>query len=165
VAAVGVLAALAVGDALRSQSPSPVAGTASTTTAGSPPTSTEELAFSPRQALMHEIEEIGNRWAELFAAGGTRRDCFQMLPEVCERVECVRVEGIIVVPGTKRNCTPAAPAFRESFEGATVQEIVIRKGYLAMVTFSNGHVVEFMGDGGTWSVRRLGDDVPRKFVD
>ena len=58
---------------------------------------------------------------------------------------------------------PLTFAFRRSFDAATVEDIVIRKGYLAAVTFSNGEGVEFMGDGGTWRVRRLGEDVPRKF--
>jgi hypothetical protein len=161
VAAVGLVGALAIGDALRSGRSSSAAGTSPLTTTERPSISTEqEIFLPPTVARKQAIKRIGNRWAELFAAGGTQGSCFQMTQPACERINCVRVGGIEI-----RNCTLPTLAFRRSFLDATVEDIVVRQGWQAAVWFSNGEVVEFMGDGGTWRVRRLGEDVPRKFAE
>jgi len=162
-AAVGILVALAVADALRPGSPSAAGTSPRTTTERAPSISTEQEISRPTTstaARKQVIRQIGNRWAELFAAGRAQSGCFQMTQPACERVDCVHVGGAKV-----KNCEPLATAFQRSFEASTVQDIVIRKGYLAAVTFSNGEVVEFLGDGGTWRVSRLGEDVPSKFFD
>ncbi len=156
VAGLGVLTALAVADALRSGESSRLSATASSGTESGSPTF---AATPPRLPAEEEIERIGNSWAPLFAAGNTA-GCFHMMQPACERIACVHVGGSKVP-----NCTPLTPAFMRSFREATVEEVVIRKGYRAMATFSNGGLVEFFGDGGTWRVRRLGEDVDRKFFE
>jgi hypothetical protein len=45
--------------------------------------------------------------------------------------------------------------FRASFDGATVVDIGFRNGHDAAATFSNGVLVEFWGDGGTWTVKQV----------
>jgi hypothetical protein len=55
-------------------------------------------------------------------------------------------------------------AFRRSFEDATVVDIVI-KGHRAAARFSNGEVVRFWGDGGTWLVHKIGEDAGRGFFE
>jgi hypothetical protein len=63
-----------------------------------------------------------------------------------------------------RNCTPPTSAFRNSFFGATVQAVEIR-GQRAAARFSNGEVVELYGDGGTWSIHRLGRNAGHEFFE
>jgi hypothetical protein len=161
VAAVALVVALAVADALRSgRSSSRADTTPLTTTEPAPSLSTEEEFFlpsglSPRQ----EIKRIGNRWAQLFALR-RQGSCFYMTQPVCERIDCVRAGGFRI-----KNCEPLTWTFRRSFEGATVEDIVMKNDWRAAATFSNGQVVEFMGDGGTWWIRRLGEDVSRKFFE
>jgi hypothetical protein len=130
-ATVGVLAALAVVDALRS-SPAPSAATTPPTkTHLGPPTSTTLFAFGSRKGA---IEDIGNTWAQLYAADD---------PKACSYMG----EGLCALK--------PLPKFRASFEGATVQDIGFRNGHDAGATFSNGITVEFWGDGGTWTIIKL----------
>jgi hypothetical protein len=132
VAALGVLAALAVADALRSSpAPSAAATIPPTKTHLGPPTSTTLFAFGSRKG---DIEEIGNTWAQLYAAGDPKA-CSYMGQGLC---------------GFK-----PLPRFRASFEGATVQDIGFLNDHDAGAMFSNGIVVEFFGDGDTWTVIKL----------
>ena len=128
-ATLGVLAALAVVDALRSSpAPSAAATTPPTKTHLGPPTSTTLFAFGSRKG---DIEDIGNTWALLYARGD---------PEACRYMD-------------HRLCTlKPLTKFRASFEGATVQDIGFLKNYLGVATFSNGVQVKFFGDGGTWTI-------------
>jgi len=130
VATLGVLAAVAVVDALRSDPPPLLAAASAppTTTAPTAPTFTALFAFGSRRG---EIEHIANTWASLYAAGD-RHACQYMGGGLCKR--------------------EPLPRFRESFDGATVQDIHFLKNYLAVASFSNGVAVEFFGDGGTWTV-------------
>ena len=128
VATLGVLAALAVVDALRSSPAPSVAATTPPTKTLGPPTNTTLFAFGSRKG---DIEDIGNTWAALYAAGD---------PEVCSYMD-------------RRLCKlEPRPRFRESFDRATVQEIFFLKNYLGVATFSNGVQVKFFGDGGTWTI-------------
>jgi hypothetical protein len=155
VAAVGVLAALAVADALRSR-PSTRATAPLATTAPRPPKllDTHRADLSPKQ----EIGRIGNNWGRLFAAAD-RRACQYMTQPACERVACERVGS-----GPIPNCTLPSSKFRRSFEDATVQAVVI-KGHRAAARFSNGELVEFYGDGGTWSIHKLAGNAGREFFE
>ena len=89
------------------------------------------FAFGSRKGA---IEDIGNTWAALYAADD---------PEACSYMG----QGLCKLE--------PLPMFRASFEGATVQEIGFLNGYQAGARFSNGIVVEFFGDGGTWTIVRL----------
>jgi hypothetical protein len=103
-----------------------------------------EAALSPEQ----ELEQIGNKWAPLFAAGRDRAaERYQTQP-LSERITCNRHGEPI------ENCTPPSSEFRESFEDATVEDIgwrqsrspapnVVSKGRNAAARFSNGETVEF----------------------
>ena len=155
VAAVGLLAALAVADALRSR-PSTPATAQQTTTRPRPPKlrDTNRPDLTPKQ----EITRIGNSWGRLFAAAD-RRACRYMTQPACERVVCQRVGS-----GPIPNCTLPSSMFRRSFEDATVQAVVI-KGHRAGARFSNGELVEFYGDGGTWSIHKLGGNAGREFFE
>jgi hypothetical protein len=104
-----------------------------------------------------EIDRIANRWAQAFAAGN--RSCFHMTQPLCERTACERVGGFKIP-----NCTPPTTAYRKSFDGVTVEEIAI-KGQRVAARFSNGEVVGFFGDGGTWWVQRLGRNADRGFFE
>ena len=149
VAAVGVLGAVAVADALRS-------GQASST-----PTlpETTEVVTVPSLTPEQEIERIGNEWGLLFAAGPLTAACEYETQPLCERIACVRIGGIRI-----RNCTRPTSAFRNSFFGALVQEVEI-KGHRAAARFSNGALVEFRGDGGTWLIDKLGGNTGRLFFE
>jgi hypothetical protein len=155
VAAVGVLAALAVADALRPE-PSTRATAPPATTAPRPPKlpDTHRADLTPKQ----EIRRIGNVWGRLFAAAD-RHACRYMSQPACERVACQRLGS-----GPILNCTLPSSKFRRSFEGATVQAVVI-KGHRAAARFSNGELVVFYGDGGTWSVHKLGGNAGREFFE
>ena len=155
VAAVGVLAALAVADALRPE-PSTRATAPLATTAPRPPKllDTNRADLTPKQ----EIGRIGNSWGRLFAAAD-RHACRYMSQPACERVACQRLGS-----GPIPNCTLPSSKFRRSFEGATVQAVVI-KGHRAAARFSNGVLVEFYGDGGTWSIHKLGGNAGREFFE
>ena len=148
-AAVSVLAVFAVADSLRS-------GRASSTRAAS---TTREPATSltPRLSPKREIEQVGNRWAALFARG--EDDCYHMTQPLCERIACERVGGVEI-----RNCTPPTSVFRRSFEDAIVLDIAFKR-HAAAARFSNGEVVEFGGDGGTWFMRKLGANAGRGFFE
>jgi len=129
VATLGVLAALAVVDALRSSpAPSAAATTPPTKTNFGPPTSTTLFAVGSRKGA---IEDIGNTWVQVYARGDPKA-CSYMSEELC------RLKPF--------------PRFRASFDGATVQDIGFLKNYLAVATFSNGVQVKFFGDGGTWTI-------------
>ena len=155
VAAVGVLAALAVADALRPE-PSTRATPPLATTAPRQPRlpATNRPDLTPKQ----EIKRIGNSWGRLFAAAD-REACRYMGQPACERVVCERV-GSRPIP----SCTLPSSKFRRSFEDATVQAVVIR-GHRAAARFSNGELVEFYGDGGTWSIYKLGGNAGREFFE
>jgi hypothetical protein len=167
VAAVGFLAALAVADALRSGQPSsaPTAESPTTTSPKPPPPPDEPPpppdAIPPSPTARQQIERNGDAWARAFVTGQPTRDqsCRYQTQPLCERNACVRVGGIKI-----RNCTPPTRAFRLSFLNARVEEIVI-KGNRAAARFSNGEVVGFFGDGGTWWVHRLGRNAGQGFFD
>lgn len=132
VATVGLLAALAVADALRSDpAPSAAATAPAATAAASAPKYTPLFSFGSRKGA---IEEIANTWASLYAAGD---------PKACSYMD----QGLCKLE--------PLPRFRGSFDGATVQEIDFLNGHDAGARFSNGIVVEFWGDGGTWTVMKL----------
>jgi hypothetical protein len=97
-----------------------------------------------------EIEQLGNRWAQLFGAG-QRCNRFMGQP-LCERIDCERVGG-----RTIRNCTPLSPKVQRSFADAVVREIVIR-GRHAAARFSNGETVRFTEApwDGRWFIDRVG---------
>jgi hypothetical protein len=155
VAAVGVLAALAVADALRPE-PSTPATAQQTTTRPRPPKLLD--TYRPDLTPKQEIKRIGNSWGRLFAAAD-RQACQYMTQPACERVVCQRV-GRQPIP----NCTLPSSKFRRSFEDATVQAVVI-KGHRAAARFSTGAMVEFYGDGGTWSVHKLGGNAGRELFE
>ena len=167
VAAVGFLAALAVADALRSGQPSSAPSAESpTTTSPKPPPPPDEPppppdAIPPSPTARQQIERNGDAWARAFVTGQPTRDqsCRYQTQPLCERNACVRVGGIKI-----RNCTPPTRAFRLSFLNARVEEIVI-KGNRAAARFSNGEVVGFFGDGGTWWVQKLGRNAGRGFFE
>ena len=153
VAAIGVLVALAVADALRSEHSSAPAAAPSTTTQ---PRQLTLIETTPRGLPARlEIELIGNHWAPLFATGRTN-SCSYMTQPLCQRTACEDVRG-----QTIRNCTPPT-VFQKSFEGATVQNIWV-KSFRAVALFSNGEFVAFLGDGGTWSVQKLGESARRVY--
>jgi hypothetical protein len=130
VATLGVLAMLAVVDAFRSSPHSSARATGQpTSTSRRAPTLTALPSFSGSREVA--IEEIGNTWAQLYAAG-SGDVCVFMAPPLC---------------GIK-----PLPAFRASFEGATVQDIAFKNDHDAAAMFSNGVVVEFRGDRGTWTI-------------
>ena len=158
IAAISVLAALAVADALRPDgSRSEPATAASTVPTRSTVQEVETAAsdLTPRE----QIEVIGNRWAVLFAAGPLPRACRYETQPLCERLACERVGD-----GPIPDCTPPSSAFRNSFFGATIQEVEIRSSRAA-ARFSNGVAVELLGDGGTWSIDRLGGNAGRGFFE
>jgi hypothetical protein len=175
VAAVGFLAALAVADALRSGQPSPAPTAESPTTTSptqpplpditpQPPVITPQPpppVITPIPSAKQQIERNGNAWARAFVTGQPTRDqsCRYQTQPLCERNACVRVGGIKI-----RNCTPPTRAFRLSFLNARVEEIVI-KNNRAAARFSNGEVVGFFGDGGTWWVQKLGRNAGRGFFE
>jgi hypothetical protein len=154
VAAVGVLVALAVADALRSERSSAPATAPPTTTQPRQPT----LIETPPRGVPDrvEIEWIGNHWAPLFA-NRRRNTCSYMTQPLCKEITCEDVGGQKI-----RNCTPPT-ALQKSFEGATVQDIWV-KGFRAVALFSNGEFVTFFGDGGTWSVQKLGESAGHRYL-
>jgi hypothetical protein len=151
VVALGALVAFAIADAFRSKGPSlsatPTDSTSSISTEEEPVL--EPVPDGPQQ----EIEEIGNEWAVRFAAGPLRDACEFESQALCESFACERAGGVRI-----RNCEPPTSAFRNSFFGATVQNVEVH-GYRAGAKFSNGEVVKLFGDGGTWTIIKVGGDV------
>ena len=157
VAAIGVLVALAVADALRLEHSSAPATAPSTTRQPRHLTLIETPPPPPRGLPARvAIEWIGNHWGPLFATGRTNT-CRYMTQALCERIACEDVGGQEI-----RNCAPPT-AFQKAFEGATVQDIWV-KGFRAVALFSNGELVAFFGDGGTWSVQKLGESARRVYL-
>jgi hypothetical protein len=148
-AAVGLVAVVAVVDSLRSgRSPSAQPDASAPEPVRTiPPLSTEE-----------EIQQIGNQWALLFAAGD-EGSCTFMGQPLCERIACERVGA-----GKIENCTPPSAAFRRSFEDARVESVVV-KGNRVAARFSNGRVIEFHGDGGRWAIVKIGGSAGRGFFE
>ena len=146
-AGLGVLALLAVVDALRSGGSSTLAETVPTAPSL---TAEQEVVTAPNLNPGQAIERVGNTWARLFAAGPLSAACEYETQPLCERIACERVGGFKI-----RNCTPPTSAFRNSFFGATVHDIEIQ-GHRAAARFSNGEVAMLFGDGGTWSIHKLG---------
>jgi hypothetical protein len=169
VAGIGVLGKLAIADALRSGGSSATSATpASATTSLSvqqevvptPIPSVEQEVVVPSDFTQkQEIELIGNEWALLFAAGPLGAACRYETQPLCERTVCERVGGVKI-----KNCKPPTSGLRNSFFGATVQDIEIR-GHRAAARFSNGELIEFWGDGGTWMIDKLGDNAGRRFFE
>ena len=104
VAAVGILVALAIGDALRSGRSSSARPTAPPTTTGLAPSlttghvtvigpSTKQGVVQPGPAAKQQIERNGNAWARAFATGRPRRDqsCRYQTQPLCEQNACERV--------------------------------------------------------------------------
>ena len=150
VAAVGVVVAVAAADALRSK-PSSTPTTPSTTTIDS--LELRLAAATPKE----KVKQIGKRWAASFAAG--KNSCADMSQPLCERIACERVGRRKI-----RNCRPPSLAFRKSFDRAVVREIGFKK-HRAAARFSNGEVVEFWGDGGTFMVTKIGANAGRGFFE
>ena len=141
--------------------------------------STTEATLSPEQ----EVEQIGNKWAPLFAAapnpdacaGFDEQDPYRevaakyMAQPACEQVVCARVPNRPI-----KNCTPPSSAFQESFADATVQDIAI-KGNRAAAKFSNGVAVEFGGIGRphdpvnelgpAWLIDKIGGNAGKKYFE
>ena len=82
-----------------------------------------------------------------------------MTQPLCERIACERVGGVKI-----RSCKPPTPPFRRSFEAAVVEEVAI-KGNRAAARFSNGVVVRFWGDAGTWMIDEIGGSAGRGFFE
>ena len=155
-AGLGVLALLAIVDALRSGGSSTLAETVPTAPSLS---AQQEVVTAPNLNPEQAIERVGNTWAPLFAAGPLSAACEYETQPLCERIACELVGGFEI-----RNCTPPTAAFRDSFFGATVQDIEIQ-GHRAAARFSNGEVVVLFGDGGAWSIHRLDGNAGRKFFE
>jgi hypothetical protein len=155
VAGIGVLGALAVADALRSE---PSSSTSATPTSTTPSISTEEDE--------QQIELIGNQWAPLFAAGRTPgcsvgEGLIVLIQPLCERIACQRAGGVKI-----RNCTRPTSAFRDSFAEATVQGIEIKGNPpRAAARFSNGEVIELVEWGSSWAIAELGGNAGSTFFE
>jgi hypothetical protein len=154
-------------------------GTALTPAAYVPGVVESRIVMRVRFALRspeQEVEQTGNEWASLFAAGGARTGCAYETQPVCERIACEHVGHVPI-----KNCTPPSAAFRRSFEDATVQDIAI-KGQNAGVKFSNGEAVELVqvekyphcigsacpGEGRArtvWWVSKFGGNAGREFFE
>jgi len=152
-AAVGLVAVFAVVDSLRSGGQP-----AAQRDASAPPTEPNRVRTIPPLSTEQEIEQIGNQWASLFAAGDGGSCTFMGQP-LCERIACERV-------GRRKieNCTPPSTAFRRSFEDARVEGVVV-KGARVAARFSNGEVIEFHGDGGRWQIVKIGGNAGRGFFE
>jgi hypothetical protein len=154
-AAVGLVAVVAVVDSLWSDRPATAQPDASVpaTEPGSVPN-----RVRPPLSTQQEIQQIGNQWALLFAAGD-EGSCTFMGQPLCERIACERVGA-----GKIENCTPPSAAFRRSFEDARVESVVV-KGNRVAARFSNGEVIEFHGDGGRWAIVKIGGSAGRGFFE
>ena len=154
-AAVGLVAVVAVVDSLRSDRPTSAQADASApaTEPGSAPD-----RVRPPLSTNEEIQQIGNQWALLFAAGD-EGSCTFMGQPLCERIACERVGA-----GKIENCTPPSAAFRRSFEDARVESVVV-KGARVVARFSNGRVIVFHGDGGRWAIVKIGGSAGRGFFE
>jgi hypothetical protein len=148
---IAALLLVAVLDGLRSSpknpaSPRPTASTISE----------REASLTARE----EIEQAGNQWARLFAAGDRRwaapGTCKFMTQRGCERISCERIDRRAI-----EDCTRPSWEFRKSFAHAKVTAIVIR-GEQAGARFSNGETVQFM-DGVAWWINDFGANAGRKF--
>jgi hypothetical protein len=141
--------------------------------------STPDAELSPEQ----QIEQIGNKWAPLFAAAPNPDACAgydelhpyrevaskYMAQPACERINCERVANRLI-----KNCTPLSLGLQESFADATVQDVVI-KGHLAAARFSNGETVELSGGfrgaaredklAPAWLIYKIGGNAGRKFFE
>jgi hypothetical protein len=109
---------------------------------------TTEAKLSPKQ----EVEQIGNKWAPLFAVAPNPDACAEfddqhpsrevaakyMNQPACEQAACERAGGFAI-----ENCTPSSSGFQESFADATVQDVAV-KGDRAAAKFSNGEAVVFV---------------------
>jgi hypothetical protein len=126
-------AAVALVDSFRSSSRSSMPRAPRTTpSAHTLPTLTDLPAFSGTTEV--RIEEIGNAWAELYAAASPDA-CRYMAAPLCE------LEPL--------------PSFRRSFDGATVQDIAFPTKHDAGAMFSKGIVVEFWGGGEQWTIIKV----------
>ena len=154
-AAVGLVAVVAILDSLRSDRPTSAQADASApaTEPGSAPD-----RVRPPLSTEQEIQQIGNQWALLFAAGDGGSCTFMGQP-LCERIACERVGARKI-----ENCTPPSAAFRRSFEDARVESVVV-KGNRVAARFSNGKVIEFWGDGGGWLIVKIGGSAGRGFFE
>jgi len=154
-AAVGLVAVVAVVDSLRSDRPNSARPNASApaTELGSAPD-----RVRPPLSTEQEIQQIGNQWALLFAAGD-EGSCTFMGQPLCERIACERVGARKI-----ENCRPPSAAFRSSFEDARVESVVV-KGARVAARFSNGRVIEFHGDGGRWAIVKIGGSAGRGFFE
>ena len=127
-----------------------------------------------------EIEQIGNKWAPLFAAAPNPDACAgwdeqhphrevaakYMGQPACEQAICERVGNRAI-----KNCTPLSLRLQNSFADATVQDVVV-KGHRAAARFSNGETVQFGGgfegrtppDGlpSAWMIDKIGGDAGRE---
>jgi hypothetical protein len=148
VGAVGVVVAVAAADALRSKHSS------TPTTASTPTIDSLELGRAPL-SRREKVEQIGNRWAVLFAAG--KSSCEHMSQPLCEQIACERVGRRKI-----KNCRPPTLAFRKSFDKAVVREIAFENNQ-AVAWFSNGEMIELWGDGGTFMVTKIGANASRGF--
>jgi hypothetical protein len=152
---VGVLVALAGVDALRS-------GTTSVSPTVSRASESTPIASPAQETREQEIERRGRAWASFFATGPAPpygQACVLMTQPLCERIGCEHVDGARI-----EKCISAQNAFRRSFEQARVVDVVVR-GNRGAARFSNGEIVQFRGDRGTWLVSELGKEAGRGFFD
>jgi hypothetical protein len=156
-AAVGLVAAVAIVDSLRSGRP-PARQRDASARATEPGSAPDQVRTIPPLSTEEEIQQIGNQWALLFAAGD-EGSCTSMDQPLCERIACERVGA-----GKIESCTPPSAAFRKSFEDARVERVVV-KGARVAARFSNGEVIELHGDGGRWSIVKIGGSAGRGFFE
>jgi hypothetical protein len=104
------------------------------------------------RSLEQELEQTGNNWARVFAAG---RRCNRFMSQpACEQLVCHRTGGPSIP-----NCAPVSSKVQRSFSGAVVEDIVIR-GQWAAARFSNRQTIRFHEVGpmgrGYWWIERVG---------
>lgn len=157
-----VLLVLAGVDALRSPDTETAAPTTRPTTRNQPEPTTQASTTVEARGVPFDSERTiaitGDTWAPFFAAGRDGEACKYQTQPLCERITCMRAEGIAI-----SNCDPPSSAFRRLFKDAAVESVEIR-GYQAGARFSTGQEVVFVyppGQGG-WLIHKLRDE-NRKF--
>ena len=148
-AAIGIVIAVAVADSLRSNESSPAQ------VAAPEPDLGDRSQVPARPSRQQRIREIADGWIRNFADGVG--GCEYMTQPLCEQIACERVGDRKIA-----NCRPPTHGFRRSFDGALVLDVAF-KGNRAAARLSNGKVIEFWGDAGTWLVHRIGATAGRGF--
>jgi len=122
-----------------------------------PSTEPDRVRTIPPLSTQQEIQQIGNQWAVLFAAGNGGSCTFMGQP-LCERMACERLGR----PHKIKNCTPPTRGYRRSFEGVFVSDVAFR-GDRAAALLSNGEVIELCCDPGGWLVAEIGGSAGQGF--